>query len=230
MFYRLAAVRGSRQGAYCGREGLYLADTPLIRREGGHYLSRPDREIALLLSAAYGRVRDFEGIPGELARLPRHSNAAILRSLRSTPCSCAWVKSPKRGSAAPPRRRNCSSTISIRTSREIRAAAGRRKATPIRNSQLPAHRATGNKNLAVAQDRLVRLARHARFVDWPPTIISSGAGWLMAGSSTRVPCKRQCSGYPWVRQLRYGSPKTRPDLSRSRSPIAGLMVRDELST
>ena len=64
MFYRLARTRGSHEGAYCSREGLYLADAALIEQRGGRYLLRSEGEIALLVKAAYGSDRDCGEIAG----------------------------------------------------------------------------------------------------------------------------------------------------------------------
>jgi hypothetical protein len=65
--FKLADSLGSRQGVYCGREGLYLGSAALIERRDGRYCVRAEDEVAALLAAAYG---------------PGHGTAELLARLR----------------------------------------------------------------------------------------------------------------------------------------------------
>jgi hypothetical protein len=64
--FKLADSRGSREGVYCGCEGLYLGSAALIDRRDGRYCVRRQDEVAALLAAAYGPGRDIAEL---LARL-----------------------------------------------------------------------------------------------------------------------------------------------------------------
>ena len=64
---KLGETRGSRAGAYCGAEGLYLGCAALIEHRNGRYWRRADDEIAVLLAAAYDTA---EAAPRVAARLP----------------------------------------------------------------------------------------------------------------------------------------------------------------
>src|SRR5205823_9521068 len=44
--FKLAGSRGSREGVYCGREGLYVGSAALIERREGQYWIRDKDEIA----------------------------------------------------------------------------------------------------------------------------------------------------------------------------------------
>jgi hypothetical protein len=60
--FKLAASRGSRQGVYCGREGLYLGPATLIERRDGRFCLRAEDEITTLLAAAYDPAPDCAGL------------------------------------------------------------------------------------------------------------------------------------------------------------------------
>jgi hypothetical protein len=60
--FKLAASRGSRQGVYCGREGLYLGPTALIELRDGRFCLRAEDEITRLLVAAYDPAPDGAGV------------------------------------------------------------------------------------------------------------------------------------------------------------------------
>jgi hypothetical protein len=60
--FKLAASRGSRQGVYCGPEGLYLGPATLIERRDGRFCLRAEDEITTLLAAAYDPAPDGAGL------------------------------------------------------------------------------------------------------------------------------------------------------------------------
>lgn len=65
--FKLADTRGSRQGVYCGIDGLYLGPAALIDRRDGRYCVRREEEVAALIAAAYG---------------PKHRTAELAARLR----------------------------------------------------------------------------------------------------------------------------------------------------
>jgi hypothetical protein len=67
--FELAEGRGSCQGVYCGREGLYVGSAALIERREGQYRIRDKDEIAELLGAAYEPPPDIAGCFGRLREI-----------------------------------------------------------------------------------------------------------------------------------------------------------------
>ena len=64
--FKLAANRGSRQGVYCGHDGLYLGPAALIERREGRVCLRAEDEIRALLGAAYDRAPDIPGFSAKM--------------------------------------------------------------------------------------------------------------------------------------------------------------------
>jgi len=63
--FKLAESLGSRQGVYCGCEGLYLGSAALIEYRDGRYCLRRENEVAALLAAV-----DMQLHPGQKPLLP----------------------------------------------------------------------------------------------------------------------------------------------------------------
>lgn len=76
--FKLADSRGSRQGVYCGPEGLYLGSAALIDRRDGRYSVRREDEVVALLEGAYGPSDDIAELSGRLRRVATHLNDANL--------------------------------------------------------------------------------------------------------------------------------------------------------
>ena len=76
--FKLADSRGSRQGVYCGREGLYLGSAALIDRRDGRYCVRREDEVAALLAAAYGPGHDIAELLARLRLIATRLNDANL--------------------------------------------------------------------------------------------------------------------------------------------------------
>lgn len=72
--FKLADSRGSTEGLYCGRDGLFLGPCALIEHREGAYRVRPQEEVAVLLTAAYELVPDLD-LEDCLARLPQIAEA-----------------------------------------------------------------------------------------------------------------------------------------------------------
>ncbi len=66
--FKLAESRGSTEGLYCGREGLFLGPSALIEHWEGAYRVRPQDEVTVLLAAAYEPAPDVRDC---LVRLPQ---------------------------------------------------------------------------------------------------------------------------------------------------------------
>jgi hypothetical protein len=78
MMFKLADSLGSRQGVYCGREGLYLGSAALIDRCDGRYFVRREDAVAALLGAAYGSGHDIAELLARLRLIAAYLNDANL--------------------------------------------------------------------------------------------------------------------------------------------------------
>lgn len=76
--FKLADGRGSRQGVYCGEEGLYLGSAALIEQQDGRYFVRREDELAALLEAAYGPGHDVAELLARLRLVASSLNQANL--------------------------------------------------------------------------------------------------------------------------------------------------------
>ena len=76
--FKLTDSRGSRQGVYCGREGLYLGSAALIEEQDGRDFLRREDEVAALLAAAYGPGHDVAELLARLRFIATSLNQANL--------------------------------------------------------------------------------------------------------------------------------------------------------
>jgi hypothetical protein len=85
--FKLAASRGSRQGVYCGPEGLYLGPATLIERRDGRFCLRAEDEITTLLAAAYDPAPDGAGLFAKMREVAvaleeEHLSRAMIAALQ----------------------------------------------------------------------------------------------------------------------------------------------------
>jgi hypothetical protein len=94
--WRLGETGPEGLGLYCGADGLLLAGTPLIERQGASYRVRPPGEVERLLSCAYGAAFDSAPVMRGLAQVASALAMDNLAWRRSRRCSYGFPIFPAR--------------------------------------------------------------------------------------------------------------------------------------